>query len=103
MEKGRQNITITVEGIPLPMTVADATEEEVFRKAATEVQSRLRFLRTTYPGLPSNTYYYSMAMLLTAVDKIKMSMNVDNSPIFDTLNYLQGEIDGLIDAKRKNK
>ncbi|MBR4366390.1 MAG: hypothetical protein IKP43_06390 [Bacteroidaceae bacterium] len=103
MEKGRQNITITVEGIPLPATVADAAEEEVFRKAATEVQTRLRFLRKTYPGLPNNNYYYSMAMLLTAVDKIKMSMNVDNSPIFDTLNYLQGEIDGLIDAKRKNK
>ncbi|MBR3093803.1 MAG: cell division protein ZapA [Bacteroidaceae bacterium] len=103
MEKGRQNITITVEGIPLPMTVADATEEEVFRKAATEVQSRLRFLRTTYPGLPSNTYYYSMAMLLTAVDKIKMSMNVDNSPIFDTLNDLQNEIDGAIASSRKKK
>ena len=100
MEKGRQNITITVEGVQLPMTVADATEEEVYRKAATEIQSRLRFLRSTYPNLPNATYY-AMAMLLTAVDKIKMGMNVDNSPIFDTLNDLQKEIDGLIDGKKK--
>ncbi len=103
MGEGRQKITVTVEGIPLPTTVANATEEEVYRKAATEVQARLRFLRQTYPGLPNNNYYYSMAMLLTAVDKINMSMNVDNTPIFDTLNFLQGEIDEVIDSKRKKK
>lgn len=103
MENGRQNITVTVEGIQLPMTVADAAEEEVFRKAATEVQQRLRFLRKTYPGLPNDNYYYSMAMLLTAVDKIKMGINVDNSPIFNTLNRLQEEIDEVIDYKGKKK
>lgn len=85
------------------MTVQDAAEEEVYRQAATEVQTRLRFLRSTYPGLPTATYYYSMAMLLTAVDKLKMGINVDNSPIFDTLKFLQGEIDGVLDAKKKDK
>ena len=99
----RQNITINIEGVQLPMAVNNEAEEEMYRQAANEVQTRLRFLRNTYPNLPSATYYYAMAMLLTAVDKIKMGMNVDNSPIFDTLNFLQREIEGTINNKKRGK
>ena len=93
---GKLNITVTVEGIQLPMTVSSTGEEIVYRDAASLIQNRLRKLRDTYPTLPSEKYYYAMAMLNTAVENVRAQDRLDTEPFMDMINDLNKELDKVI-------
>ena len=41
----KQNITVSIEGIQLPLTVKTEEEEKIYRDAASMIQDRLQKLR----------------------------------------------------------
>ncbi len=90
------NINVTIEGIQLPIPVSNTEEEKMYRDAASLIQNRLRKLRDAYPSLPNEKYYYSMAMLLTAVDAVKASDKMNSAPFIELINDLNKEIDKLL-------
>ncbi len=90
------NVKVTIEGISLPLTVSSTEEEKIYREAASMIQSRLSALRDRYPTLPSEKYYYAMAMLNTAVEAVKVANKVDNEPFFEMISDLETEINKVI-------
>lgn len=90
------NIKITIEGVELPLTVDSTEEEEVYRRAATLIQQRLRALRDRYPNLPSDKYYYAMVLLNTAVDAVRTADSVSAQPYQDMMADLEKEIKEII-------
>ena len=88
----RLNITVSVEGIQIPLTVETTEEEKVYRDAAVRIQDCLRNLRQTFPSLGNEKYYYAMAMLVTAVEAVKQSNEVDNTPMLEMMSDLTDEI-----------
>lgn len=89
----RQNITVTIEGIQLPLTVRTEEEEKVYRDAASLIQERLQKLRELYPDLPNDKYYYAMVMLNTAADAVKASNRANLAPIIDIIKDLNKDIE----------
>jgi len=97
----RQKITLNIEEVQLPISVL-SSEEKLYRDAATLIQDRLRTLRTTYPTLPNEKYYYAMAMITTAVESVKRANLVDNTPYIDMIKDLGEEIDKILDKPQKH-
>jgi len=89
------NIKVTIEDIPLPLSVSNAEEEKIYRDAASLIQNRIQRLRDLYPSLPSDKYYYVMAMLNTAVDAVKAAERIDTAPYIEALKDIEKEIDAL--------
>lgn len=89
------NIKVTIEAIPLPLQVSSPEEEKIYRDAAATIQHRIQLLRDAYPALPSDKYYYVMAMLNTAVEAAKALNKVDNQPYQDMMHDLEKEIESL--------
>jgi len=87
------SIKVSIDGIPLSLTVSDAEEEKLYRDAASLSQGRIQKLRALYPKVPSDTYYYAMAMLNTAVDAVRMSNRNDTKPFMEMMEDLEKEID----------
>ena len=92
MADRKLNISVSIEGIQLPLTVANAEEEKIYRDAATNIQSRIHKLRAMYPQLNNDKYYYVMAMLNTAVESVRHSNRNDTKPFFDMMRDLESEI-----------
>lgn len=92
MEERKFNISVFIEGIRLPMQVANAEEEKIYRDAASNIQNRIHQLRTAYPTL-NEKHHYAMAMLMTAVDSVLSSNRNDTQPFFDLMKDLEAEID----------
>ena len=95
----RQNITVSIEGIQLPLTVKTEEEEKIYRDAASMIQDRLQKLRDLYPTLPNEKYYYAMVMLNTAVDAVRASNRANMGPVLDIINDLNKDI-AAITAKK---
>lgn len=91
----RIKVNISVEDLQFPIYVANTDEETLYRNAAKEIQRRLFQLRTKYPSLPSEKYYYIMAMLNTFVDAVKTANRVNNKPYMEMMNGLEEEINSL--------
>lgn len=89
------NITVNIEDIRLPLQVATADEEKVYRDAASSIQRRIQRLRDAYPHLPNEKYYYVMAMLNTAVEAVKASNRTDTQPYVDMMHDIETEINSL--------
>jgi cell division protein ZapA (FtsZ GTPase activity inhibitor) len=89
------NIKVSVDGILIPMKVADAEEEKEYRDAASLIQSRVQKLRAAYPSL-NDKYYYAMAMLNTAVEIVRIYNRNETAPFLEAINDLEKEIDGVI-------
>jgi len=87
-----QQITITIEGMNLPLTVKTTEEEKVYRDAARNVQKMLRRLRELYKDLSDN-YYYAMALLNTAVDSVKAQNSAATEPFIEMMKDLTTEMD----------
>lgn len=96
MESRILNITVNIEGIDLPMNVKDAEEEKLYRDAAVLIQRKLRDLRRLYPGMPSEKYYYAMAMLYTGVDAVKADNLASTEPYVDMMKDLEQEMDAVL-------
>ncbi len=92
----RLNINVTIEGIRLPLTVANTEEEKVYRDAASLIQNRIKVLRDTYPALPNEKYYYAMAMLNTAVDAVRASNRTDSAPFMEAIKDLEAEMEAVL-------
>lgn len=91
----RLNINISVEGIQLPLTVRSAEEEKWYRDASSMIKDRLQQLRTAFPQVPNDKYYYVMAMLNIAVEAVRTAENVDNSPFIEMIEDLNKELGKL--------
>jgi len=88
----KQNINVNIEGVDLPLTV-ESEEEKIYRDATVMIQQRLRSLREHYPSLPSDKYYYAMAMLYTAVDAVKADSRASTKPFMEMMEYLKHDFD----------
>lgn len=95
----RQNITVSIEGIQLPLTVKTEEEEKIYRDAASMIQDRLQKLRDLYPTLPNEKYYYAMVMLNTAADAVRASNRVNMGPVLDIINDLNKDIEAITAKK----
>lgn len=95
----RQNITVTIEGIQLPLTVKTEEEEKIYRDAASMIQDRLQKLRDLYPTLPNEKYYYAMVMLNTAADAVRAANRANMGPVLDIINDLNKDIEAIIAKK----
>jgi hypothetical protein len=93
MNDKKLSIKVSIDGIPLSLTVSDADEEKLYRDAASLSQGRIQKLRALYPKVPSDNYYYAMAMLNTAVDAVRMSNRIDTQPFVEMMDDLEKEID----------
>ncbi|MBQ0046119.1 MAG: cell division protein ZapA [Prevotellaceae bacterium] len=89
------NIKVTIEDIPLPLQVSSAEEEKIYRDAASTIQRRVQRLRDAYPSLPSDKYYYVMAMLNTAVEAVKAADRIDTQPYVEMMHDIEKEIESL--------
>jgi len=65
----------------------------MYRDAAKLIQQRLRSLRDRYKQLPSDKYYYAMAMLYTGVDAVKASNSANTEPFLGMMEDLEKEFD----------
>ncbi len=97
------NISVSIEGIQLPLTVSNAEEEKIYRDAASNIQGRIHKLRAMYPTLKNDKYYYVMAMLNTAVESVRSTNRNDTQPFFDMMHDLESEIDKLTTNPLTNK
>ena len=95
----RQNITVYIEGIQLPLTVKTEEEEKIYRDAASMIQDRLQKLRDLYPTLPNEKYYYAMVMLNTAADAVRASNRASMGPLLDIINDLNKDIEAITAKK----
>ena len=95
----KQNITVTIEGIQLPLTVKTEEEEKIYRDAASMIQDRLQKLRDLYPTLPNEKYYYAMVMLNTAADAVRASNRANMGPVLDIINDLNKDIEAITAKK----
>ena len=95
----KQNITVSIEGIQLPLTVKTEEEEKIYRDAASMIQDRLQKLRDLYPTLPNEKYYYAMVMLNTAADAVRASNRANMAPVIDIINDLNNDIAAIIANK----
>ena len=95
----RQNITVSIEGIQLPLTVKTEEEEKIYRDAASMIQDRLQKLRDLYPILPNEKYYYAMVMLNTAADAVRASNRANMGPVLDIINDLNKDIEAITAKK----
>jgi hypothetical protein len=95
----RQNITVSIEGIQLPLTVRTEEEEKIYRDSATLIQDRLQKLRDLYPDLPNEKYYYAMVMLNTAADAVRASNRANMGPVIDIIKDLNKDIESTITGK----
>lgn len=92
---GKLDINVVIEGIKLPVSVSTPDEEKIYRDAAASIQYRIQRLRDIYPSLPTEKYYYVMAMLNTAVEAAKALDRIDNTPYIDMMHDIEKEIDAL--------
>lgn len=95
MAEKKQNISVTIEDVVLPLTVSSAEEEKLYRDAASLIQNRVQRLREVYKNLPSDKYYYVMAMLNTSIDAVRTSNRSDNTPLLDMMSGIGKELDAL--------
>ena len=95
----KQNITVSIEGIQLPLTVKTEEEEKIYRDAASMIQDRLQKLRDLYPNLPNEKYYYAMVMLNTAADAVRASNRANMGPVLDIINDLNKDIEAITAKK----
>lgn len=95
----RQNITVSIEGIQLPLTVKTEEEEKIYRDAASMIQDRLQKLRDLYPTLPNEKYYYAMVMLNTAADAVRAFNRANMGPVLDIINDLNKDIEAITAKK----
>ena len=97
----KQNITVSIEGIQLPLTVKTEEEEKIYRDAASMIQDRLQKLRDLYPTLPNEKYYYAMVMLNTAADAVRASNRANMDPVLDIINDLNKDIEAITAKKMR--
>lgn len=95
MADKKQNISVTIEDVVLPLTASSPEEEKLYRDAASHIQSRLQRLREVYKNLPSDKYYYVMAMFNTSVDAVRTANRVDSTPIDNMMANIEKELDSL--------
>ena len=78
-----------------PMTVSSVEEEQLWRKAASDINKRLVFLRNKYSSVPNEKYYYVMAMLTVFVDCLKVENKADNAPFMEMMKDIENKINEL--------
>lgn len=94
-ENNKLNINVIVEDLQFPLSVSNAEEEKLYRDAAAQIQHRIQRLRAMYPSLPSDKYYYVMAMLNTAVEAAKLANKADTEQYKEMMRDLEKELSNL--------
>lgn len=91
----KQNIKVTIEDITLPLTAHSPEEEKLYRDAASLIQSRIQRLREVYKNLPTDKYYYVMAMFNTSVDAVRAADRVSTEGYTNMMKDIEKELDTL--------
>lgn len=95
MADKKQNISVTIEDVVLPLSASNPEEEKLYRDAASLIQNRVQRLRDAYPNLPSDKYYYVMAMLNTSIEAVRAANRVDTTPYNEMMADIEKELDTL--------
>lgn len=95
MADKKQNISVTIEDVVLPLSASTPEEEKLYRDAASLIQNRVQRLRDAYPNLPSDKYYYVMAMLNTSIEAVRAANRVDTTPYNEMMADIEKELDTL--------
>lgn len=95
MADKKQNISVTIEDIVLPLSASSTEEEKLYRDAASLIQNRVQRLRDAYPNLPSDKYYYVMAMLNTSIEAVRAAERTDTEPYNIMMADIEKELDAL--------
>ncbi len=96
MEGYKLTIHVTIDGVTLPMTVTSADEEEIIRKAASNVNQLLIKLREKYSVVPNDRYYDAMVMLKSEVRALSAAKESEAAPVFEVLGDIEKDIDELL-------
>lgn len=70
-------------------------QEEIFRKAAKEINEKLSRYRQNYPNQPAEKYM-SIALLDFAVRSLQLEKNADTAPIMQTVAALCSEVESVL-------
>lgn len=96
MDEKKLTVNVQIGGITLPMTVANSEQEEIIRKAASNVNQQIMAVREKYKNVPNEKYYEAMVMLNAETKALNAEAKSNAEPIFDVLKELENEIDELI-------
>ena len=91
---GKLDINVIIEGTRLPLQVSSPEEEKIYRDAGAAIQLRIQKLRDLYPNQP-NIKYYAMAMLMTAVEAVKIANKADTQPYIEMMRDIEKEMETL--------
>lgn len=95
MADKKQNINVNIEDVVLPLSASSPEEEKLYRDAASMIQNRVQRLRDAYPNLPSDKYYYVMAMFNTSIEAVRATNRVDTTPYNEMMADIEKELDSL--------
>lgn len=96
MEGYKLTIHVAIDGVTLPMTVTSTEEEEIIRKAASNVNQLLIKVREKYSVVPNDRYYDVMVMLKSEVKALSAAKESDSAPVFEVLDDIEKDIDKLL-------
>ncbi len=99
MEGRKFSIRVLIGKVTLPMSVSSEDQEELVRKAASNVNQQLIAMREKYRDLPNENYYDAMVMLNSEIKALTAEDKVDASPIFEVLEDLGNDIDKLLNKQ----
>lgn len=70
----------------------------MFRDAAVRIQQHLQQLRKRFPNVPSQQYYYAMAMLDNTIEVMQSQQRQDTAPFVETIERLDHNFDEALKA-----
>lgn len=91
-------IRIQIEGVTIPLNVSTVEQEKMFRDAAVRIQQHLQQLRKRYPNVPSEQYYYAMAMLDNTIEVMQSQQRQDTAPFVKAIEQLGHDFDKALNA-----
>ncbi|MDM8154271.1 cell division protein ZapA [Bacteroides gallinaceum] len=94
MEDGKLKIHLRIDNGLYPLVI-DREKEELYRKAAKQIDYKLNKYRSMYPEF-SPTRHWAMAALELSFENVAMKDRNDTRPYAEKLKQLSDDIDGCI-------
>lgn len=101
MADGKFSLTLTIDGRKYPLRI-DPKQEEVFRRAAKEINNKINQYRVTY-GTKNSKLTSQDFMAMTAIQALVQSLSLkdknDTKPYEDKISQLIKDIDLYLEKK----
>lgn len=91
-------IRLQIEGVTIPLNVKTPEQEKMYRDAAVRIQQHLQQLRTHFPNVPSQQYYYAMAMLDNTIEVMQSQQRQDTAPFVNIIEKIDHDFDEALKA-----